>query len=146
MAFSILGVKLMTTETWDPNQSSVTPSYEIELSFLKKICLFMEGNNSTTIKGCLSQEEVEAHKKIMRQPKEKWLALEKDLSNEELLQLISFFTLAETYYDNWDAEDLSPVIGLAKILRKRGESLDTDLLKWIKTNNPNKFLPYGPLF
>jgi hypothetical protein len=38
----------------------------------------------------------------------------------------------------------SPVIALARALRKRGEYPD-DLTAWIKVNTDNRFLPHGSL-
>jgi hypothetical protein len=77
--------------------------------------------------------------------KDAWFDALKNFSNDELIALIQFFTLAEVHFSNWNAEEKSPVIWIAKLLRKRRQSLDKELLIWIKNNNKNKFLPFGPL-
>jgi hypothetical protein len=135
----------MTTGTWDPNEIEANDFYEIDLKLLGKISQFMQENKPEQIEDCLTKQEIEDHKNIMRQPKEKWFTVSENFTNQELLNLIQFFTLAEVQYDNWEAEDLSPVIGLSKSLRQRGEKLEKSFLKWIRLNNSNKFLPYGPL-
>ena len=65
-------------------------------------------------------------------------------SDDDLLHLIRFFTLAENL-PGWEAGETSPVIPLAKTLRQRGMKLDKELLRWIRSVNNNRYLPYGPL-
>lgn len=67
-----------------------------------------------------------------------------DFSDEELVQLIRFFTLAEMQLEGWAGGKKSPVIYLVRILRQRG-SFDTSLRRWIKANTDNRYLPYGSL-
>ena len=61
-----------------------------------------------------------------------------------IASLIRFFAVAENL-PGWEAGAESPVIPLAKVLRKRGVRLDKELLQWIREVNENRFLPYGPL-
>ncbi len=73
-----------------------------------------------------------------------WQKAADTLSDDELLHLIRFFAVAENL-PGWEAQEKSPVIPLAKNLRKRGVRLDKALLQWLREVNNNRFLPYGPL-
>jgi hypothetical protein len=134
----------MTINVWSP-ASNENSGYKISIDFLKSLINRIETSNNSEITNLLSVEEQQKHKSIMTQEKEQWQKLATKLESEELVTLIRFFTLAEVTYEEWGADEKSPVISLAKSLRQRGYSLDKELLKWIKENNPNKFLPYGPL-
>ena len=59
----------------------------------------------------------------------------------DIRHLAQVFTLIEAL-PGWDAGAKSPVIGLVKILKTRGE-FDVELRKWIKANSDNRYLPYG---
>jgi len=62
----------------------------------------------------------------------------------ELIEWIRFFTLLEKRLLGFETGPKSPVIALARALRKRGEYPD-DLTAWIKVNTDNRFLPHGSL-
>lgn len=133
------------TEVWDPNAEHQKLTYVIEKDFLQEVIQRMALCNDDNIESLFTTDEKISHQAIMRQTKEAWFTAIDDLTESNLLTLIRFFTLAEVQYDNWTADDNSPVIWLAKRLRQQSKSLDKELLKWIKMNNPNKFLPFGPL-
>ena len=142
----------MTTGTWEPqSEAGNNNSYTLELSFLTRlineVSTFESTNTIDTIEAntLLSNEERQSHKKIMTLPKENWFAISDELSENDIILLIKFFTLAEKQINDWIAEEKSPVIWLSKMLRKKGSTLDKNLLLWIKSNSNNKFLPYGPL-
>lgn len=128
----------MTTGTWNPEQYN----YVLHIKFLQEI---ISSSKKIPIENYLSNDEQKKHAAIMRLPKDDWFALKDSLSSEEIISLIKFFTLAEMKYADWSAEEKSPVIWLAKMLRQKGEKLDSKLLQWIKNNSNNKFLPYGAL-
>ena len=73
-----------------------------------------------------------------------WLNAAEALSDDELRHLIRFFAVAENL-PGWEAGERSPVIPLARTLRRRGERLERELLQWLREVNDNRFLPYGPL-
>lgn len=134
-------------DTWNPEQApSENDVYIIEDRFLQRIINFMLAHNTSDIHSFLDQKEQEQHAPIMKQPKEFWLTTASErLSEESIISLIKFFTLAEMQYPQWRADELSPVIGLTKGLKRKGGKIDRELLTWIKTENDNKFLPNGPL-
>jgi len=94
------------------------------------------------IENFLTLEQQQKHQAIMLLPKSEWFSMEDTLSNDEIISLIQFFTLAEMKYNEWSAEEKSPVIWLNKLLRKKGSALDKELLLWIKSHSTNKFIPH----
>lgn len=78
---------------------------------------------------------------LMKLQGKDWVVAE-ELDDEQLISLIRFFTKAEMQLSGWDAGKTSPVIYLAKILKRRG-SFDSDFKKWIKANTDNRYLPNG---
>ena len=80
----------------------------------------------------------------MQQSKASWHTVARALSNDELIALIRFFTVAESL-PGWQAGNQSPVIWLNQVLKQRGVKLDRTLLQWIKAHSDNRFLPHGQL-
>ncbi len=139
----------MNTEMWDPNagtsSNSDTSNYQLDNDFLKWIVDTYKIDDLSHFKTLLTEVEIKKHRDIMFLTKEVWFEALENFNDVELIALIHFFTLAAVHFNNWHAEDKSPVISIAKLLRKRKHSLDKKLLIWIKNNNKNKFLPFGPL-
>jgi hypothetical protein len=139
----------MNTEMWDPDASKSSSdnsnNYQLDNDFLKKIINACNIDDLSHLKSLLSENEIKQHQDIMFLAKEVWFEALKNFNNDELIALIHFFTLAEVHFTNWNSEEKSPVIWIAKLLRKRKHPLDKELLIWIKNNNKNKFLPFGPL-
>lgn len=139
----------MNTEMWDPNAGTSSnadaPNYQLDNDFLKRIIDTCNIDDLSHFKSLLNEVEIKKHRDIMFVTKDVWLESLKNFNDDELIALIHFFTLAEVHFAHWQAEDKSPVISIAKLLRKRKHALGKELLIWIKNNNKNKFLPFGPL-
>jgi hypothetical protein len=124
------------TGVWEPAQAfSVTPeilNHYVELTRDLDLDFLNIGFPAT---------ELSDGARLMKLGAEDWQVAEA-LETEEIECLIRFFTRAEMEFSGWDAGKTSPVIYLAKILKKRGE-FDPDLKKWIKANTDNRFLPNG---
>ena len=61
-----------------------------------------------------------------------------------LLEWVRALTLAEECIAGCEVGAKSPVIAIARILRRRGD-YPADLTGWIKRVSSNRFLPYGSL-
>jgi hypothetical protein len=92
----------------------------------------------------LGGDESQVLSGLMKVDHSAWQKAASTLSDDDLLHLIRFFAVAENL-PGWEAQEKSPVIPLAKSLRKRGVKLDKALLQWLREVNSNRFLPYGPL-
>ena len=80
----------------------------------------------------------------MKLDHELWQNASESMSDDDVLHLLRFFAVAENL-PGWEAGAESPVIPLARTLRKRGQRLDKDLLRWLREVSENRYLPYGPL-
>jgi len=133
----------MSLGSWDPSSESSSTDFQIDADVLQQ---FIQLNDQalTDLKSELGDEMIQKQAPLMQQERSQWLEIAPQFTTEEVLRLIKFFTVAESL-PGWHSGDKSPVIGLAKSLRKQGHKLDRDLLMWIKSNSKNHFLPYGPL-
>ncbi|MEQ8857018.1 MAG: hypothetical protein RIC56_00085 [Pseudomonadales bacterium] len=73
-----------------------------------------------------------------------WAAAGEPLSDADIVALIRLFTRAEKVLAGWESGDASPVIALARELKRRGR-YPAELTAWIRANSDNRFLPYGNL-
>ena len=73
-----------------------------------------------------------------------WAKKATTLESATLETLICLFTLGESQYPQWIAEDKSPVILFVRELKNRGQ-FKKETGRWIKENTSNKFLPHGSL-
>lgn len=79
-----------------------------------------------------------------RRPGVDWAEAAEPLPDDDVVALIRLFTLAESRLPGWEGGDASPVIPLARLLKRRGR-YPADLTGWIRANSDNRFLPYGSL-
>ena len=128
---------------WDPNQGKEDSKAAIDNSRLMRFIAIAESNQLDQLGRVLTQQEIDADRPLMKIHKDAWATAAEPLNNEQLIQLIRFFTLAEEQLPGWEAGSLSPVVWLCRALKSRGAFPDQELIQWIKTNSRNKFLPYG---
>jgi hypothetical protein len=133
----------MTVENWNPR----APSASLTERQLERL-LQAAGRLDTPDFG-LGTEEIRELAPVARQarrakPGADWTAAAAALSDDDLVALVRFFTLAEARLAGWEARDASPVVPLAALLKRRG-TYPPDLTSWIKANSDNRFLPHGNL-
>ena len=134
----------MTTGSWSPEGEKASQNFSLNEADIR-LCLSLSNTqNLDNLSSQLSREQVQNMAPIMQQPAETWEQACAALSDQELENLMRFFTVAEAL-PGWEAGDNSPVIWLGKILKKRGTGLNKDLVLWIKANSDNRFLPHGSL-
>lgn len=134
----------MSIGSWDPAADAAAHSIHIEQATLQRFIEFSKADQLDLLEQLISGEECQVLSGLMQLDPTPWTATAELLSDEALLHLIRFFAMAENL-PGWEAGDKSPVIPLSKALRKRGVRLEKELLKWIRSVNDNRFLPYGPL-
>lgn len=128
---------------WDPNQNQEKSTAEIDNSALMRFIGISEAGQLDELNKQLSQQEIDDNRPLMKSHKDAWAQAAENFSNEQLVHLVRFFTLAEEQLPGWEAGSLSPVIWLCRALKGRGVFPDQELITWIKENSRNKFLPYG---
>jgi hypothetical protein len=134
----------MSLGSWDPDADVAADNIALENATLEKLAELSRAGQLDSLEEQLAPDERQRLAGLMSIESEQWLVAAQELSDEQLLHLIRFFAVAENL-PGWEAGDRSPVIPLAKTLRKRGQRLDKELLLWLREVNENKFLPYGPL-
>ncbi len=131
----------MSLGTWTPNtEKKVLDINEIDIS--QFIPLGSEENVSISVT-TLTDEQLHLLTTLIQQERDFWQQAAVDLSAENIICLIRFFTLVEEQHSQLTAGNNSPVITLNKILKQRKTPLSKEMLQWIKTNSSNRFLPNG---
>ncbi len=131
----------MSVGSWDPGAGA---PITIDQGSLQAFIAHARDERLLHLAESLSSDQLSQLPQLMQQDVEVWTSACAELADDDLLHLIRFFTVAETL-PGCEAAEKSPVIPIAKLLRKRGQRIDKDLLQWIRASNPNRFLPYGPL-
>lgn len=128
----------MSIEVWEPTRG--TKGKPIDIGLLEKFVDVAKGADSVS-SSQLRSSGLDSEEWVMNQEEAAWESAE-DLSSDDLIALVRFFTLVEQNVSGWEAGKKSPVIPLVKILKSRDE-FSADLRKWVKANTDNRYLPYG---
>lgn len=134
----------MTLGSWDPAAKAQTQHTKLTATTLAQLIAYSTEERLGNLEQHLTGDESQVLSGLMKIDHMAWTKASETLSDGELLHLIRFFAVAENL-PGWEAQEKSPVIPLAKSLRKRGVRLDKPLLQWLREVNNNRFLPYGPL-
>ena len=134
----------MALGTWDPDAEQAAASIHIDPQQLQRFIHWSSNDQLDQLATLLAGDERQTLSGLMHLEASHWEQVAASHSDADLLQLVRFFTVAENL-PGWEAGETSPVIPLAKSLRQRGQKLDKDLLVWIRSQNKNRYLPYGPL-
>ncbi|NQV66167.1 MAG: hypothetical protein HQ497_12465 [SAR86 cluster bacterium] len=130
----------MTIGVWQPAKADAEKG--LSLDDLKAYAVLTDGaleNLATS----LSAAQIGGDGRLMRLDEAPW-QVATALSDEELVNLVRFFTLAERQLPGWDGGKQSPVIYLVRILKQR-EAFTPVLRQWVKANTDNRYLPNGAL-
>ena len=134
----------MSLGSWDPKVASQSTELLLESALLRRLIAYSDEEKLAQLEQLLSADEKQRLAGLMKIDPLIWQGAAESLLENDLLHLIRFFAVAE-HLPGWEAGATSPVIPLAKILRKRGVRLDKSLLQWLREVNDNRYLPSGPL-
>ena len=134
----------MSLGSWDPKAGQAKAGFSIDRKVLSRFIDLSSEQQLENLGQKLSSEEQQQQAPLMQLGKDSWFAIADPLSDQEIIELMRFFTVAENL-PGWEAGDKSPVIWLGKILKKRGTRIDRELVIWIKSHSNNQFLPHGSL-
>lgn len=132
----------MSIGDWDPSTQSSTSRVTLEPALLRRLVDLGSEDTLAELESSMSDEDKAQHA-IMQAAPTAWEQALVDYSDDELLALIRFFTVAEMKLPQWEGGAQSPVISINRILKGRGNKLDKDMLLWIKANSDNRFIPNG---
>ena len=131
----------MSVNTFDPNALK-NLSRPIDAELLSEIVEIAVAANADIEQMNLSQVQIDRIATVAQH--DGWQEAAGDLDDRVIAAVIRLFTLGEMRYSSWKADSKSPVVALARILKKR-QTLPVDLVIWIKANTNNQFLPHGDL-
>ena len=134
----------MSIGSWDPNASPAAQQLSLEPDTPQRFIEFSQNGQLATLETLIDNSESQVLAGLMKADHSQWISAVQPLADAEIIHLIRFFTIAEKL-PGWEAGAKSPVIPLAKTLRKRGQRLDKALLLWLREVSDNRYLPYGPL-
>jgi hypothetical protein len=134
----------MTIGSWDPAAESAAYHQQIDPDTLDRLIAYSRKGKLEQLEQLIAGEDSQVLAGLMQIEHGAWLEAAENLQEDDLLDLIRFFAVAENL-PGWEAGAKSPVIPLARVLRNRGRRLDKALLQWLREVSDNRFLPYGPL-
>lgn len=130
----------MSVENWDPRASA---SARLTAPMLAQLLAAAERLDEPRFG--LDSEAAAALAPLARQGDGvDWAEAGSSLDDAQLIALIRLFARAESALAGWESGDASPVIPLARELKRRGR-YPGDLTAWIRAHSDNRFLPYGNL-
>ena len=131
----------MSLGTWDPDSQNKTLTTD-EIDIRPYIAMGEVNSVEKTVND-LSTDQINSLTPLMKQERAFWHNIAENLENDEITNLIRFFTLAEEKHSQLYAGNKSPVIGMNQILKQRNCPLSKDFLQWLKLNSSNRFIPNG---
>jgi hypothetical protein len=134
----------MSIGSWDPSADAAAHTIAIDTATLQRFIELSKTAQLEQLADTFSGSESQELAGLMQLDPGPWLSVADTLAEDDILHLIRFFALAENL-PGWEAGQKSPVIPLAKTLRKKGARLDKELLRWLRSVSDNRYLPYGPL-
>ena len=134
----------MSIGSWDPAAESAAYHQQIDPDTLARLIAYSREGKLEQLEQLIAGEDSQVLAGLMQIEHGAWLEAAENLQEDDLLDLIRFFAVAENL-PGWEAGAKSPVIPLARVLRNRGRRLDKALLQWLREVSDNRFLPYGPL-
>lgn len=135
----------MSIGSWTPENNETTDSYQPSEHTLRLFIELSRQNKLETLQAHMPKEQIEKEYKVMKLAMGDWQNLVSPFDNDDLYQLIQFFTRAEMLLPGWEAGAESPVVWITKILRQRKSPLGKEQLQWIKSHSTNRFIPNGAL-
>ena len=134
----------MSLGSWEPDADKAAQHIQLDQDLLERLSGYSRRGQLDELEQLITGADSQRLAGLMKLEHSLWLAASETQTEELLVHLIRFFTVAENLA-GWEAGAQSPVIPLAKSLRRRGIKLDRDLLHWLRDVSDNRFLPYGPL-
>ena len=134
---------MTTVGTWEPGAAPPTAP---DVDFLWRAIALCRAGQLEEIESALSAADQRDYAALMRLDNadgSAWEAAATHFDAGELQDLIRFFTIAEMRLPGWRGDARSPVIALARVLRRSGAPPDRELMLWIRAQSDNRYLPWG---
>ncbi|MCY3884599.1 MAG: hypothetical protein OXG24_06725 [Gammaproteobacteria bacterium] len=123
-------------EEWDPSAASLTEEHR---RILTEAARQLDAGNL-----CLKLADQAKLKSVLFLGFSSWEKFVRADDSKTVVAWIKVLTSCEEKYSGFECGSKSPVISLARVLRKRG-TYPSELSNWIKEHSNNRFLPHGSL-
>lgn len=133
----------MSTNTWTPDAELNKQITQISTEELMSYIKIGKSAEIEKLIGQLNKKNISAITPLMKQDISFWQSHCLTFSNDDVIALIRFFTIAEEKHSQLFAGKDSSVIALNKFLKSRNEKLSKDDLTWIRKNSSNRYIPNG---
>lgn len=130
---------MTNTGTWEPNQDLITPDPERVRQWTANTWPDADSLDR------LDDLDRASLQRWIALPARNWQPLLANLSAAQLVNLMRLATLAEQHLTGCEAGEQSVVIHAFRHHRQHHGQPDRDLVRWIKAQSDNRFLPYGPV-
>ena len=134
----------MATGSWDPQRGTAAPRAEVDSRWLRRFIDGAESDRLDQLPALIGEAERRTLAPWMQADHADWVRAAQSFSEDELIALIRFLTVAEMQIPGWRCDEKSPAIAIASVLKQRGRRLDHELLRWIRAHSDNRYIPYGP--
>ena len=135
----------MVTGSWDPQQGVAPQKADIDPQWLRRFIEWADTGRLDELPGLIDDHHRHVLGRWMQADPTDWERTASSFSDEQLIALIRFLTVAEMKIPGWRCDEKSPAIAIAGLLKQRGRRLDRDLLRWIRNNSDNRYIPHGPV-
>lgn len=72
-----------------------------------------------------------------------WLPILEQINQPQLLQIATFYVVAEAKLSGWECGDSNPAIWIFRYLKKTAQLPEKHIIKSLKSKTDNRFIPYG---
>ena len=134
----------MSVGSWSPTPTPSEAAQLLRPELLARFIAFSKAEQLQQLSAVVSTEDQQLNTNI-KLDANTWQQAAEHLSNDDIVHLMRFLTCAEMQFTGWEADEKSPVIHLHKLLKKRGEKLDREVLLWMRSQSSNRFIPNGAL-
>lgn len=133
----------MSVTTWDPSQPSGQSASQPDLACVRTWAASAWPNEQALT--ALTDDDRNSLKAWITLDWTIWEPVITQLTADELCHLMQLMTLAESHIGGCDAGAKSTVIHAFRQHKSKFGAPDKELVRWIKANTQNRFLPYGPV-
>lgn len=131
---------MTSTGTWEPNQENIKPDIERVRQWAEQ-----HWAQKADLERQLDDLDKASLQRWIALPATQWQSVLAALTPDQLVNLMRLCTLAEQHLPGCEAGDQSAVIHAFRTHRQQYGAPDRSLIRWIKANSQNRFLPYGPV-
>lgn len=122
---------------WEPKPTHIKPDWQLLKPLLDRA--WPDANELTQLND-IARGHIQ---RWIALPEAQWQECLDPLDTEQLKHFMQLFTLAEQHLPNCHAGAESAVIHAFKRYRTLAGQADPELIKWLRQQTDNRFIPYG---